>query len=1249
MRSCFHRKLLSKPASQGLVKQGMINLLLTLNINKMETNKTIPNKLLVILLLLLAFFSVEKSIASSAAPYPVRVTQKDKTMITVLLQGDEHLKWAKTMDNYTLVFNSMGIYEYGKIDASGDLVPSGVKAHDVSNRTQRERAFITTIAKNLTYNRSQVNIVQQIIRNSTPTTTTAFPTTGNRKLICVLIGFTDLAFTKTQVEFQNLFNQVGFSADGAAGSVKDFFLENSYNQLNLTVDVAGPYTASNTQAYYGANTAGQATDIRPRELVTEAVNLANADVNFADYDNDGDGNVDGVYIIYAGHGEEVGAGTDAIWAHAWSIPSVTLDGKNISRYSTSSELRDGSGSGLTRIGVICHEFGHVLGAPDYYDTDYGTGGQYNGNGHWDLNASGNYNNDSKSPAHSNPYTKIYIYNWATVTTLSAQGTVTLQKSTLNANNFYRYNTTTANEFFIMENRQQTGFDVGVPGHGLLIYHAHADLGSHLGPNDINATAPQYFYPVCASASTNPGATPASYGSNDGDGTTYPGTSNKTSFTDATTPNAKSWAGVNTAKPIAFITEDNAAKTVTFCFLGCPPVAEFSANNTTPCSGDVVTFSDLSTYSPTSWAWSFSPATVSYTGGTNASSQNPQVIFNAAGAYTVTLTATNAYGSDPEVKTNYINVTAKPTVTLQPTNQVKQWGDNASFTSTAIGTPSPTVQWQLSTDGGGSWADIGGETNTTLNLSCITLAMNGYQYRAVFSNICGSTPSAAATLTVTPRVSTGTVTIAPNPQQYSDPTTLSVVLANAVACGEQAATSVTFFIGTQEMGTVTLTISGTDLIASLPVLLLEPTPFGTSPTGQMAPGVHTVTAVFNGVNPNFTLTPATAPLTITPEDARAYYTGACFVGTQSATSLNAVVTLSATFKDITAVLGDPSYDAYAGDIRNATITFINRDNNTIIAANVPFGLVNPADSKIAVATYNWNVTISGNSQSFTVGIIIGGYYSRNSSTENTVVTVSQPLPNFVAGGGFLILSSSAGIKSGDAGSKNNFGFNAKYNQRGNTLQGNINSIVRKTESDGLHVYQIKGNKLTSLSVQPAAVGGKATINSKASITDITNPLLPISIDANGSMQVKLTDQGEPGSNDSISITIWNRAGGLWYASNWNGTRTVEQVLDGGNLRVNSNSSFVRLLPVDENSTSLPLSVFPNPSDGQFTISFTSEENLSYRIRLMDISGREMYFETFSTVQGDNLKSFDLKSLSNGLYLLLLENDTDNRMIKVIVNN
>ena len=182
----------------------------------------------------------------------------------------------------------------------------------------------------------------------------AFPTTGNRKLICILIGFQDRAFVKTQAEFNALFNQVGYSTGGATGSVKDYYLESSYNQFNLTVDVAGPYVASRNMAYYGSNTSGN-----PSALVREAINLADPHVNFAEYDNDNDGYVDAVYIIFAGYGEEAGGPADAIWSHASSFTQQYKDGKYISRYSCSPELRGSYGQNITNIGVICHEFGHV--------------------------------------------------------------------------------------------------------------------------------------------------------------------------------------------------------------------------------------------------------------------------------------------------------------------------------------------------------------------------------------------------------------------------------------------------------------------------------------------------------------------------------------------------------------------------------------------------------------------------------------------------------------------------------------------------------------------------------------------------------------------------------------------------------------------------------------------------------------------------------------------------------------------------
>jgi hypothetical protein len=164
----------------------------------------------------------------------------------------------------------------------------------------------------------------------------------------------------------------------------------------------------------------------------------------------------------------------------------------------------------------------------------------------------------------------------------------------------------------------------------------------------------------------------------------------------------------------------------------------------------------------------------------------------------------------------------------------------------------------------------------------------------------------------------------------------------------------------------------------------------------------------------------------------------------------------------------------------------------------------------------------------------------------VVTVSKPLPNTITGGGYLTEVNSAGQTPGDLGTKTNFGFNVKYNKNGTNLQGNMNVIIRNNG----RVYQIKGNAMTSLAVQPngATGGGTAVFNGKANIQDITNAATPIAIDGNASLQVTITDNGEPGSTDKIGVTLWNKNGGLWFSSSWDGTKTVEQVLGGGNLIV-----------------------------------------------------------------------------------------------------
>jgi hypothetical protein len=279
----------------------------------------------------------------------------------------------------------------------------------------------------------------------------------------------------------------------------------------------------------------------------------------------------------------------------------------------------------------------------------------------------------------------------------------------------------------------------------------------------------------------------------------------------------------------------------------------------------------------------------------------------------------------------------------------------------------------------------------------------------------------------------------------------------------------------------------------------------------------------------------------------------FVNTASASSGTAATTLSVTIRDITAETSDAAYDANAGDIRNATVTFVNRDAANAPLANcadLPVQLVNAADPKTGTVTCNWSANIgNADSDSFTIGIIVGNYYSRNASTDNAVVTVSKPLgTNFITGGGYLVLTnSSAGQYAGGAGLKTNFGFNVKYTNSGSNLKGKVNIIVRAANGK---VYQIKTNAIETLAtnnVNPLL--RTATFTSKSSITDITDALAPVSLGGGHSFQMKLTDKGEPGSTDTIGITLYaNGTGALLFSSNWTGTQTIEQILGGGNLQV-----------------------------------------------------------------------------------------------------
>lgn len=508
-----------------------------------------------ILFLALFVAFAQQLFAVIAYPYPVTFTQPNGDTLTLVMRGDEFFHYAHSSDGYTLMFDDKGYFAYAQRNSYGDLEPSRFTAKSPDQRSAAELRFLSQIPKGLKFSASQLQQFDQIKNavNQRYTQSKAFPTTGNRKLICLLMQTPDRPFVRAKIDFENLFNQLGYNYAGATGSVRDFFRECSYNALDLQVDVFGPYTAMHDMEYY-VN--------RGYRLVEEGIAHADDEADFSLYDNDEDGVVDGVFMIFAGHGREAGGGNDCIWSHASSVGGVEADGVEFGSYACAPELRGASGANITNIGVICHEFGHTLGAPDYYDTDYEENGSCSGTGVWDLQGSGSWNNNGKTPAHPNPRSKIFTYHWAEYTTLTTTQDVILPPSMNYKNAFYRVNTSTEDEFFLIENRQMWSFDGDLPGQGMMVYRQHADIAYW----DINTQHPQKFYPVAANCAYSLPANENQYGSINTASCPWPGTGNKTQLTDNTTPSLKAWDGDNSNVGFYNITRHSNGN-ITFHFEG----------------------------------------------------------------------------------------------------------------------------------------------------------------------------------------------------------------------------------------------------------------------------------------------------------------------------------------------------------------------------------------------------------------------------------------------------------------------------------------------------------------------------------------------------------------------------------------------------------------------------------------------------------------------------------------------------------
>lgn len=313
--------------------------------------------------------------------------------------------------------------------------------------------------------------------------------------------------------------------------------------------------------------------------------------------------------------------------------------------------------------------------------------------------------------------------------------------------------------------------------------------------------------------------------------------------------------------------------------------------------------------------------------------------------------------------------------------------------------------------------------------------------------------------------------------------------------------------------------------------------------DLAPGVYDIRLTVSDVEGGSISTESR--IIVQREDATATYSGSLFVSTDSVNSGVATVELRATIQDITAALPDGA-DQQDGNIASATVSFINNTNPdypVVIGSGLAVTPVDPSDLSTGVAAYSWTVDI-GNSDSETFDIVVevDGFYL---AEDLTLVTVSKPLNDAVTGGGYIFNEKSAGLYAGDETRRSSFGFNVKRNKQGTNVQGHVNVII----SHGDRTYQIKTNATDSLVALPGVNPdvSHAEFIAKANLRDITDPINPISLGGNLQLIATLTDSGEPGDLDTVAFTLWDGAV-LLYSTNWSGTNTVEQLLDGGNIQV-----------------------------------------------------------------------------------------------------
>ena len=403
------------------------------------------------------FMAMACLVASAVPAIPTlqKVTQPNGEQLTVKIKGDEFHHYMTTVDEYTIVKNNQGYYAYGTL-VNDEVVASKIIARDADKRSASDNAWLQATGKNLkSASKIAAGIRARAQRDALPHLNTI--NYNNFHGLVILVEFNDSHFTRSDVQtfYDNMINQENYTGTDktniyrnvgsnwrhiandiiCTGSMRDYFRDNSNGVFNPTFDIVGPVSVNRSQFYPNGGNSAYDNNVRTIQLLTDVFTAADSQVNFADYDVNKDGKVDMVYIIFAGHSAHVSGNSQSrLWPHQsdLSFRQIRKDGVILGRYACSTELfgfdgSDGTASWsvLEGIGTMCHEFSHVLGLPDFYDTDYSEGGGQSADpGGWSVMANGADYDTGRRPCAYSLYER-YALGFATPQVIDQPGDFSL--------------------------------------------------------------------------------------------------------------------------------------------------------------------------------------------------------------------------------------------------------------------------------------------------------------------------------------------------------------------------------------------------------------------------------------------------------------------------------------------------------------------------------------------------------------------------------------------------------------------------------------------------------------------------------------------------------------------------------------------------------------------------------------------------------------------------------------------------------